>query len=766
MTVPSSGDFLVVHSDNWRYRPGTSEPSATWTSDAEATLDGSWLTGPGGFGYGDGDDATELSGMMNVYSTVYTRKDFVVTGGEDLSRHLILVMDYDDAYVAWINGVEVARSASAGTSGTPVPYNALATANREAVAGGGPAPEVVDLGPASDWLQTGTNILAIQAINGTLNSSDLTLIADLSLAGNGVITGNTTWTPENGVIHVASPILIGTNATLTIAAGTELRFAPSAEIDIQGGGHFVVAGEDGQRVLLRSETPGTYWLGIQASGSHAGMTLQYADVSNSFIRAVSGATGLVEDCTVTAYAPNPSAIIFTDGSPQFVLRRSLVSGYHETNFKNSLALLEDCLFENYNNVNSDGIDFDYAIPGSTIRRCTVRKGPQTNSDAIDIGSQSLGVLIADCALYNTTDKGVSIGEDSFGIVVTNCLIHTADIGISVKDSCTAAVFNSTIVACDRGIKCNRKTGTEGGHVTNSFNTILWANAVNLEVLDGGTFTGTYHNVESGALPGEGNLSIDPEFLDFANFDLRVSAQSPMRGAGFAGADIGVTFPVGGLPNTPTGLQVSDAGGGNLNLIWNDEAPNESGVLIERSTNGVDWVLVPLHGIDLTTHLLPSSGGAGLDFFRLAATNFIGKSYLSNPASIASLPGDVDGDGLQDVWESVYLLNPYDPADALLDSDSDGMNNLAEQNGGTNPRDDSSRLLIDALAAPSSGQVAFRFPAVANHAYAVLYTDHLESGSWGLLATYPADPADRQIPVSDNLPLGVGHRYYQIVTPIP
>ena len=39
----------------------------------------------------------------------------------------MLSVVYDDAYVAYLNGTEVARSASAGgTPGTPLPYSARA----------------------------------------------------------------------------------------------------------------------------------------------------------------------------------------------------------------------------------------------------------------------------------------------------------------------------------------------------------------------------------------------------------------------------------------------------------------------------------------------------------------------------------------------------------------------------------------------------------------------------------------------------------------
>ena len=93
---------LVDRADTWRYRKGTSAPVADWASVTDASLDASWLSGPGGFGYGDGDDATTLSDMRRVaggapgYITVFSRASFNVTPAMDPARHLRLTLDYDD----------------------------------------------------------------------------------------------------------------------------------------------------------------------------------------------------------------------------------------------------------------------------------------------------------------------------------------------------------------------------------------------------------------------------------------------------------------------------------------------------------------------------------------------------------------------------------------------------------------------------------------------------------------------------------------------
>src|SRR5262245_16896002 len=65
---------LVNHGDLWRYHKGASAPTAGWATNADAALDGSWLSGPGGFGYGDAaivGEATALGDMLNGYTTFY-----------------------------------------------------------------------------------------------------------------------------------------------------------------------------------------------------------------------------------------------------------------------------------------------------------------------------------------------------------------------------------------------------------------------------------------------------------------------------------------------------------------------------------------------------------------------------------------------------------------------------------------------------------------------------------------------------------------------
>jgi hypothetical protein len=96
----------ILVGSTWAYFKGTVAPPANWNT--LGFNDASWLTGTSGIGYGDGDDATVLSDMQNSYTSVYTRRAFDVPNPAAIGA-LELRADYDDGFVAYLNGVEVAR---------------------------------------------------------------------------------------------------------------------------------------------------------------------------------------------------------------------------------------------------------------------------------------------------------------------------------------------------------------------------------------------------------------------------------------------------------------------------------------------------------------------------------------------------------------------------------------------------------------------------------------------------------------------------------
>jgi hypothetical protein len=168
--------MLIETGDVWKYFKGTSEPPANWND--LGFNDSGWLSGATGIGY-EADTgygpciATNLTDMRNGYMSVYARRIFTIDDPDQMAE-LIFSMDFDDGYIAYINGVPV----DSQYPPSPVAYNQPATGSHEASCGGiAPA---IDLSDYIDLLVAGDNVLAVQAHNTTIDSSDFILVPQLS----------------------------------------------------------------------------------------------------------------------------------------------------------------------------------------------------------------------------------------------------------------------------------------------------------------------------------------------------------------------------------------------------------------------------------------------------------------------------------------------------------------------------------------------------------------------------------------------------------
>jgi hypothetical protein len=211
-------ETIIDWGDNWRYNLGTSEPPTTWKN--LGFDDQSWLSGPSGFGYGDGDDSTIVPTNIN---SIYIRKTFTI---EDINvvKSILLQVDFDDAFVAYLNGVEIARE-NIGTINIPPAYNESATAYTEPLIVYGGKPNKYEIQNFQSLLQNGENVLAISVHNYGTGSSDLTLIPFLSLGmneipinpnGSNPLLGLTTGNPHtNFKLSAAGETLVLTDAQNT-----------------------------------------------------------------------------------------------------------------------------------------------------------------------------------------------------------------------------------------------------------------------------------------------------------------------------------------------------------------------------------------------------------------------------------------------------------------------------------------------------------------------------------------------------------------------
>ncbi len=146
--------------------------------------DTSWMSGTGGVGYENGGDyqnyySMDLGNQMFQGNTsCYIRIPFEVTPDVVNSEDLSLFVRYDDGFVAYLNGEEVARANAPQT----LSWNASASTQHSD--GEAKSWSQFDISANLDALRTGSNILAIQGLNERLSSSDFLINAYLTSAAS------------------------------------------------------------------------------------------------------------------------------------------------------------------------------------------------------------------------------------------------------------------------------------------------------------------------------------------------------------------------------------------------------------------------------------------------------------------------------------------------------------------------------------------------------------------------------------------------------
>ena len=161
---------LIDHGPGWRYYDLDAAPPATWKD--RAFNDSTWRLGATPLGFGDGDESTVVDPVTSRITT-YFRRSFSVAS-PSATGALALRLVRDDGAVVYLNGTEVFRS--------NLPIGALTPATlANASISTGPEENyralVTELPPS--LLVAGTNVLAVGIHQSGINSSDISMDAQL-----------------------------------------------------------------------------------------------------------------------------------------------------------------------------------------------------------------------------------------------------------------------------------------------------------------------------------------------------------------------------------------------------------------------------------------------------------------------------------------------------------------------------------------------------------------------------------------------------------
>jgi hypothetical protein len=189
--------------------------SDDWNSDISFN-DSAWLSstgGPGGIGYERSSGYEDLISldlgdrMYGTNTSCYIRIPFAFSGDLDNFNYMTLNIRYDDGFIAYLNGLEVARR---NFSGTPAwNSNALAShGDAEAVNF-----ENINIATFLSQLQQGDNLLAIHGLNTSTTSSDFLISVEL-VAGERTIINDA---------NIFSPGTIEYVDSFTLGASTQVK---------------------------------------------------------------------------------------------------------------------------------------------------------------------------------------------------------------------------------------------------------------------------------------------------------------------------------------------------------------------------------------------------------------------------------------------------------------------------------------------------------------------------------------------------------------
>jgi hypothetical protein len=547
-TISSQGASisLVNHTNTWRYRKGTSAPQINWKTVADAGLDATWLSGSGGLGFADNTQETAecrtlLTDMRNGYNTVALRQSFQVTSNIDSNFHLTLTMDWDDGFIAWLDGVYLASSLSPGAPAEP-PFNAEATDLHESSRGSSPQPAVsFDLGAIGSRLAIGTHILSIVGLNEEITSSDFIQIADLTAgppATNGIaglIGEDTTWRAADSPIIVAGDVTVNFGVTLTIEPGVRVLFNSGVVLTVNGR---LLAEADPTNRIVFGRAPGNSgtWGGIFINGlpetriRHAhvefnGATainviggtawldhLTFGTVNQRYVD-LQGASFIISDCHFPSASVKFEFIhsrdIRTNGVG--IIRDNffgLPVGYSDV-IDHSGGNRPSPILHVINNVFSgatdDGVDIDGTdawVEGNIFQHVH-RRGDTPDSAAAVSGGERNGLTSEITVIGNIfydCDNAATAKQGNLFTFINNTIVRTTNFGGIDFDSGVFCVRDTTpsLTTYGRGFYCEANIIVDADQLVRNYNstqTVVTLNNNIVPVAWGG--------------PGTNNLIVDP-----------------------------------------------------------------------------------------------------------------------------------------------------------------------------------------------------------------------------------------------------------------
>lgn len=573
---------LVPKKSTWKYLDDGSNQGAAWKESA--FNDNSWNAGLGEFGYGDGDETTVVSygnNSQNKYITTYFRHTFTLTKDDLTAYSYTISLLKDDGAIVYLNGKELVRD---NISSGEINYKTMALSS---VAGSEESTYNSFLIDQSNLL-LGTNVLAVEVHQITINSTDLsfdlelsssilentafistdlnypfTLTEDISLVAvfesdnycmiPTEIAENTTLSKSCSPFIVQNDVTVKSGVALTIEPGVEIWMSPSSNFYIHGAINAI--GTSAERIVFKINP--TYdsegWGALNFWNSSATSNLSYVTVDDATCGPIPQRVGAIasfygnvklDNLIIENSYQNPISARYSDVT--------LTNSYIHSNYTGDLinikygnAIIENCTFVGNSEFDSDGIDYD-GIADGIIRNTKLYNIVGFNADAVDIGEEATNILIDSVLIYNVFDKGISVGQRS-SVVLTNSTFVNCNMGVGVKDSSSLFIDHCIFYGNGTAVSCYEKNlGRAGGNALIQNSILSNASLASFQSDSKSSIQFKYCLSDNDLLTAEAmNKFGNPLFTAPTYYNFNLLAGSPCIGAGYENGksiDLGTNLP--------------------------------------------------------------------------------------------------------------------------------------------------------------------------------------------------------------------------------
>src|SRR6185503_8080215 len=217
VALASAGPLLaqttaIARGSAWRWQADGTDLGTEWREPFYD--DFLWDYGNAPLGYGQPGIVTTIPygpDANNKWPTTYFRRSFTISVNPAAVQGLTMNVNYDDGFVAYINGIEVARRELPG--GT-ITYTTQASSHESG------SFEAIDLSGQTSVLSQGSNFLAIELHQTTAFSTDLYWDADLVYSTNPVVS-------RGPYLQIGTPTSVQMRWRTTFPTNSRVRYGTS-----------------------------------------------------------------------------------------------------------------------------------------------------------------------------------------------------------------------------------------------------------------------------------------------------------------------------------------------------------------------------------------------------------------------------------------------------------------------------------------------------------------------------------------------------------